>query len=137
MEVRSRSSVVNRERQLNLAKGHVSCGMRTGPDGLWTVQARFPANRELARRYPNFERAWFEPSSISSNEDRMVLRRYADADFAPDFRLGLAPVFQFVPAHATAFLENLVGTLSNGSVNFAFLFFGGDGNDQDIGIRRG
>jgi hypothetical protein len=67
----------------------------------------------------------------------VVASRQPDTEVAPDFSLGLAPVFQFVPAHASALLENLLGMLGNRRVNSAVLLFWSDGNDCDAGLQRG
>jgi hypothetical protein len=57
--------------------------------GMWlgrmrSMHARLTTNGELTGRYPNLERAWFEPGSIGSNDDRTVPGREPEADLAPD-----------------------------------------------------
>lgn len=94
-----------------------------------------PTHRKRARRYPDLDRARFEPRHIGSHEDHMVFGRYADANPRPEFRLSIAPVFPFLPARASAFLENLVGAWGDRPVNFGLLFFRSEGTIRTFRSR--
>src|SRR5438270_5940554 len=82
------------------------------------VKTRMPVagKRYASGSYPNLEFPRREPAGIGANDQRAVRRRFAETEIAVKFIFSLPPIFQFVPGHATAFLKNLVGAFSDGSL---------------------
>lgn len=79
------------------------------------------ANGHLARRYPDFNAAFFETGGVAADDERIMGTGQAEAESAPHISFGLPPIFEFVPARTASAFEDFVRAAGDNLIDSAVL----------------
>jgi hypothetical protein len=92
---------------------------------------RLSANGHLARRYPDFNAAFFETGDVTADDERIFGTGQAEAESAPHISFGLPPVFELVPARTACAFEDFVSAAGDGLVDSVGLLHRVHRSDSD------
>jgi hypothetical protein len=97
----------------------------TRPDALdILISSRLPADCDLARRGPDFDRSPLKGPGVSSDPKLIAHRRPTTIQWPYQLALRLAPILQLVPRSRTTSLKDRVGAMGHSLLHPSHLFIG-------------